>query len=227
MSKRIINPFLQLAAFARLAEDNAPCGPKSALAAKHPKLLREEVNESFEGLELLEKAETDVEIVHAVAEIADGLVDTIVVACNWMTAMGLSVPELFAEVHRTNVAKIDPRTGKVEKRSDGKWIKPEGWTPPNLKAIVARQLGYIKKVGKDVDAQVARAAKQREKQAAQDQQTECVEKVYTPQQVALRLAASDSFVRSEIKAEKLKAAFWVGKSPRVTESALKAYMGAR
>ena len=27
---------------------------------------------------------------------------------------------------------IDPETGKVRKREDGKVLKPEGWTPPNL-----------------------------------------------------------------------------------------------
>jgi predicted HAD superfamily Cof-like phosphohydrolase len=36
------------------------------------------------------------------------------------------------EVMRTNFAKIDPETGKVRKREDGKVLKPEGWTPPDL-----------------------------------------------------------------------------------------------
>jgi predicted HAD superfamily Cof-like phosphohydrolase len=33
---------------------------------------------------------------------------------------------------QTNFAKIDPATGKVRKREDGKVLKPEGWQPPNL-----------------------------------------------------------------------------------------------
>jgi predicted HAD superfamily Cof-like phosphohydrolase len=40
-------------------------------------------------------------------------------------------------VLRTNLAKIDPDTGKVIKRDDGKVLKPEGWQPPQL-------AGYLK-----------------------------------------------------------------------------------
>jgi predicted HAD superfamily Cof-like phosphohydrolase len=36
------------------------------------------------------------------------------------------------EVARSNLAKINPATGKVIKREDGKVLKPEGWTPPSL-----------------------------------------------------------------------------------------------
>jgi hypothetical protein len=32
----------------------------------------------------------------------------------------------------TNFAKIDRETGKVRKREDGKVLKPQGWTAPNL-----------------------------------------------------------------------------------------------
>jgi predicted HAD superfamily Cof-like phosphohydrolase len=31
------------------------------------------------------------------------------------------------------MAKIDPTTGKVLRREDGKILKPEGWQPPSLK----------------------------------------------------------------------------------------------
>jgi hypothetical protein len=37
---------------------------------------------------------------------------------------------------RTNFAKIDAVTGKVRKREDGKVLKPEGWSPPNLEPFV-------------------------------------------------------------------------------------------
>jgi predicted HAD superfamily Cof-like phosphohydrolase len=30
------------------------------------------------------------------------------------------------------MAKVDPVTGKVIRRADGKILKPEGWTPPQL-----------------------------------------------------------------------------------------------
>jgi predicted HAD superfamily Cof-like phosphohydrolase len=35
------------------------------------------------------------------------------------------------------LAKISP-SGKVEKREDGKVLKPAGWTPPNIKAIIRK-----------------------------------------------------------------------------------------
>jgi len=37
---------------------------------------------------------------------------------------------------RTNFAKIDPATGRVNKREDGKVLKPEGWTPPELDQFI-------------------------------------------------------------------------------------------
>lgn len=39
------------------------------------------------------------------------------------------------EVHRSNMMKLGPN-GKPIKRADGKVLKPEGWTPPNLKKIL-------------------------------------------------------------------------------------------
>jgi tripartite-type tricarboxylate transporter receptor subunit TctC len=35
---------------------------------------------------------------------------------------------------------IDPATGKVQRREDGKVLKPEGWTPPDLKPFVRKSL---------------------------------------------------------------------------------------
>ena len=41
----------------------------------------------------------------------------------------------FREVHRSNMAKVGPG-GKVLRREDGKILKPEGWTPPDLKGVL-------------------------------------------------------------------------------------------
>jgi predicted HAD superfamily Cof-like phosphohydrolase len=49
---------------------------------------------------------------------------------------GYDVNGAWNEVMRTNVEKIDAKTGKVTRREDGKILKPEGWTPPNLKPYV-------------------------------------------------------------------------------------------
>ena len=52
----------------------------------------------------------------------------------------LNIPQqaVWDEVARSNLAKID-KDGKVHKRSDGKVLKPEGWTPPNIKDIIKRK----------------------------------------------------------------------------------------
>ena len=46
--------------------------------------------------------------------------------------LDIEVFSAWCEVMDTNMAKIDPNTGKVRKREDGKILKPEGWKPPNL-----------------------------------------------------------------------------------------------
>lgn len=75
------------------------------------------------------------------AELADGAVDTIVVCIGLLHSMGIDPDKAWAEVHRSNMAKIDPATGKVLKRNDGKIQKPEGWTPPDMKRVVREAWG--------------------------------------------------------------------------------------
>jgi predicted HAD superfamily Cof-like phosphohydrolase len=67
-------------------------------------------------------------------EIADALADIIYIACGTAVSYGIPLDRLFAEVHRSNMAKLVD--GKVIRRSDGKVQKPEGWTPPNVKSVL-------------------------------------------------------------------------------------------
>lgn len=64
-------------------------------------------------------------------EIADACIDTIYVVLQLMNTLGLPAEALFDEVHRSNMAKAD-KDGNVRRREDGKVLKPEGWTPPQL-----------------------------------------------------------------------------------------------
>lgn len=66
----------------------------------------------------------------------DGCMDMIWVILGYCYMKGYDVDGAWAEVARSNLAKIDPVTGKVIKRKDGKVLKPEGWTPPDLKPFV-------------------------------------------------------------------------------------------
>lgn len=69
-------------------------------------------------------------------EILDALIDIIVVTAGAINSMGANGEAAWDEVMRTNFAKVDPTTGKVKKREDGKVLKPEGWKAPDLKPYI-------------------------------------------------------------------------------------------
>jgi len=49
---------------------------------------------------------------------------------------GFPMDDVWREVQRSNMAKVV--NGKVNKRADGKIIKPPGWTPPDIRGILER-----------------------------------------------------------------------------------------
>ena len=69
----------------------------------------------------------------------DALVDILVVTIGAIHSMGADAEGAWKEVMKTNFAKIDKETGKVRKREDGKVLKPQGWTPPDLKPYIRKQ----------------------------------------------------------------------------------------
>ena len=69
-------------------------------------------------------------------EMLDACMDMIWVILGFCHMKGYKVDAAWNEVARSNLAKIDNRTGKVNKREDGKVLKPEGWTPPDLTGYV-------------------------------------------------------------------------------------------
>jgi len=71
-------------------------------------------------------------------EALDALIDILVVTIGAIHSMGADAEGAWNEVMRTNFAKIDPITGKVRKREDGKVLKPEGWRPPDLKPFLKK-----------------------------------------------------------------------------------------
>lgn len=66
----------------------------------------------------------------------DAVLDQIVVLIGYGLSRGWPMNEGWAEVVRSNMAKIDPTTGTVRRRDDGKILKPEGWTPPDLGSLL-------------------------------------------------------------------------------------------
>lgn len=65
-------------------------------------------------------------------ETLDALIDLIVVATGAIHSMGCDAEGAWKEVMATNFSKIDPKTGKVKLREDGKVLKPLDWRGPDL-----------------------------------------------------------------------------------------------
>jgi len=66
----------------------------------------------------------------------DALIDILVVTMGAIRTAGWDSEGAWKEVMDTNFAKIDPTTGKVRKREDGKVLKPEGWKAPELAQFI-------------------------------------------------------------------------------------------
>jgi len=71
-------------------------------------------------------------------EILDALIDMLVVTIGAIHSAGFDGEGAWKEVMATNFAKIDRETGRVRKREDGKVLKPDGWTAPDLKGYLTR-----------------------------------------------------------------------------------------
>lgn len=70
---------------------------------------------------------------------ADGAIDSIYVIVGMLLELGCPVSELWDEVQRANMTKaiLQPDGSfKVVRRADGKILKPEGWTPPDIAGIL-------------------------------------------------------------------------------------------
>lgn len=72
-----------------------------------------------------------------IVEIADACADLKWVIEGLEITMNLPQQEVWDEVARSNLGKIS-ENGKVLKREDGKVLKPEGWTPPDIKKILKK-----------------------------------------------------------------------------------------
>lgn len=104
---------------------DAPAVPPEDRQTLRASLISEEAREVDFAI-----ADEDIEA------IADGLADLIYVCVGTALEYGIPLDRVWAEVQRSNMAKVDPATGKVTKRADGKVLKPEGWTPPDIAAAL-------------------------------------------------------------------------------------------
>lgn len=115
------NPFKDIDTFHTACDQE----PSEANYKMYLGLIDEEVGELLEAVAADDKVEQ-----------LDALVDILVVTMGAIRAGGFDGEGAWKEVMDTNFAKIDPSTGKVIKREDGKVLKPEGWSPPNLENFI-------------------------------------------------------------------------------------------
>jgi predicted HAD superfamily Cof-like phosphohydrolase len=88
----------------------------------YKRLIQEEVSELAES--------------KSVTDELDALIDIMVVTAGAIHSMGVDAEGAWKEVYRSNMAKVDPATGKVRKREDGKVLKPANWEPPRLERYI-------------------------------------------------------------------------------------------
>ena len=115
------NPFNDIDQFQTACDQE----PSEANYKMYLDLINEEVDELKEAIDTDDRVEQ-----------LDALIDILVVTMGAIRTGGFDGKGAWGEVMRTNFAKIDPATGKVRKREDGKVLKPEGWKAPELAQFV-------------------------------------------------------------------------------------------
>jgi predicted HAD superfamily Cof-like phosphohydrolase len=102
---------------------------KPSLEDHKTRMLR--LNLILEEYKELEDAVVEQDLV----SIADALTDLLYVVYGSGHAFGIDLDACFTEVHRSNMSKLDAN-GQVIRREDGKVMKSELYSPPDLKPIL-------------------------------------------------------------------------------------------
>ena len=114
------HPFDQVKEF-MIAGDHSIDGSNKEQCALYAELVREESQEFWDGIATNNDLET-----------LDGIADTIWVLAGFAHSKGWDINGAFNEVARSNMSKVDSVSGKLIKRADGKVLKPETYSPPDL-----------------------------------------------------------------------------------------------
>ncbi|HEX5939369.1 MAG TPA: MazG nucleotide pyrophosphohydrolase domain-containing protein [Dehalococcoidia bacterium] len=110
-----------------VAVADRPLQPAPETVALRRSLIEEEKRELFEAMEGDD-----------LAQVAKELADLLYVVYGTAVSYGIETLPVFAEVHRSNMEKAPG--GVVKRRPDGKVLKPEGWQPPDIAAVLHKQL---------------------------------------------------------------------------------------
>jgi predicted HAD superfamily Cof-like phosphohydrolase len=102
------------------------------------------VEKSLESLRISLLEEEVAELVAAVKArdligIADALADITYVVYGTALTYGIDLDSVLGEVHRSNMSKLG-HDGNPIIRADGKVLKSERYSPPNVAAVLQRQV---------------------------------------------------------------------------------------
>jgi predicted HAD superfamily Cof-like phosphohydrolase len=122
-----MNPFKDVETFLNAVGQNPPpfTTTESPTSMLYKKLIQEEVAEFWEA----EAACDDTEML-------DACFDMIWVIVGYARSRGWDMDAAWVEGAKSNLSKIDPNTGLVRRREDGKILKPEGWKEPDFAQFV-------------------------------------------------------------------------------------------
>lgn len=101
-----------------------------------PDLARRELRISLINEECNKELIPAIDKANDIAEVADALADLIYVIVGTALEFGIPLDRVWNAVQAANMAKVDPITGKVKKREDGKVLKPLGWVAPDINKAV-------------------------------------------------------------------------------------------
>jgi predicted HAD superfamily Cof-like phosphohydrolase len=114
--------FTDVSVFLKAVGQETPSVPQQTVsdqAQLYKELIKEEVAEFWEA-----------EAVGDDAEEIDACFDMMWVIIGYMKSRGWDCEKIWDEGAKSNLSKIDPVTGKVKRREDGKILKPDNWEPP-------------------------------------------------------------------------------------------------
>ena len=115
--------FTDVSVFLTAVGQNVPNKPIGE--TDQSKLYKKLIDEEYQ--EFLEAFYTD----DTVEEI-DACFDMMWVIVGYMKSRGWDCENIWDEGAKSNLSKIDPTTGLVRRREDGKILKPEGWQTPDF-----------------------------------------------------------------------------------------------
>ena len=101
--------------------------PNEKITSLRHDLIREELDELKEAMDN-----------NDIKEVADALTDILFVTYGAGHAFGIDLDKCFSEVHRSNMSKLD-EDGKPIYRDDGKVLKGENFSEPNLQEVLYEQ----------------------------------------------------------------------------------------